>query len=1642
MYFKKLEMVGFKSFLNKTTLHFDPGITVIVGPNGCGKCLHYDSLVTLNNGSRVKIGDLVEKTLKNTESIKNLDDGFMVLENQQDMAILSLNPETLKIEPRPIYAFIKRKAPDYLLEIMTRSGKTVITTHYHPFFSINDGRIIDLKAEQLKVGTRIAVPRALAGLEYSLKLNLFDILKKFKSEDQVYLPYSEELADFLSSVKSTFNVSSEMVNSTGVKSLAVRSALNGQAMNVANFVKLLGYANIHEIPDFVKCMKSRGCGEITLPRQMTPEIARFLGYLISGGRMTKENQVWFVNEDEGIVRDFVSCANSAFGVEAKVFNYKKCAKDVLIFSAVLCKFLDRAFDFGISSVSRDKVVPSQIFNGDNEIIVQFLSALFEGDTYRSVGRKQNGAYFEYATASRKLAEGVSNLLLRLGIQCILKKKLKSATNTKIKTSMAYYSIYIYGLENARKLANQLHFVGEKSKRLEQIRQLRLKTNLNLDLIPEINRIFKVLIKEAGIKIKKIRKVSSRLAAYYENRCLPSRQGLLEALSIVAEHGQISGLAKSIFDYLKMLANSDIYWDEVVSIKRVYSEKWVYDLSILGNHNFIAQDMIVHNSNIFDSIRWVLGEQSVKALRGSKMEDVIFNGTDNKEPLGLAEVSMTFSNENKLFPIEDEEFTITRRIFRSGESEYLLNKVPVRLKDISELFMGTGVGADSYSLIEQGKIDLILSSRPEDRRMVFDEASGITKYKAQKKEALRKLEETEQNLLRINDIITEVKRQIGSLERQANKARRYKEVFEELKSKEVVLAGLETRKIIQEKEQLLSQIKELEETQQGNYQKISEIELRIKEENQKIKSLEDKVMELREQILRFENSIARNSQHAELNKERIQELENSKKSLQEQIKQTEIRIKLHTQKLDEFKKEFGSIKKILDEKQALLAAKEKEQQEILGLVKVSNEKINGAKKTILELASKHTSLKNNALDLNAKIQTLLARQRRLDIEKAKILEERATVDGSLAKAAEELTKSELEFNNSNLILENDKKQLEDLNKSLEAIKSEIQELEKNKAKLISQKDFLDKLKLKYEEETKAMNAIVLIEGDLQDNLSGIVVKIKATQTASSQDKGIFKNAQHKLIGEAKPIPLSTEEVEQKINQVAQELEVKLSQKLTLEKNIQGLNLKISQEEKQSRELEILVNNKRGETKNISERLAKINEEKDIVELELTDVKEELDNLNRLQKELNEKLANLETETKMQEDLIQYEQNSIISLNLKKEENLILSTQIKTELLSLNERINQEATTLKLLEDTFEQDKNTFQNLKKNIDDGEEKKKLLLAEIQQLEKENDELVLNKEKTKVTLKELQSHDKTILANLEDDNKCLEEERRSLEGIKTQLYNLGMQNQELDFKCQGIKERMQQAYKIDLDSILNRQPEILNTSVSVEGICVQIQTLKDKLDSYGTVNLVAIEEYDELKTRYDFLNQQQADLLSAKESLHEAITKINRTTKKMFTETFEKITAEFRNYFKLLFGGGDASIFLIDEGDPLESGIEIICRPPGKKLQNVLLLSGGEKALAAIALLFAIFKVKPSPFCVLDEIDAALDEANVDRYARLLQEFAKLSQFIVITHNKRTILNADVMYGITMEESGVSRIVSVRFSKDKVQSTESSAKIMQVLT
>jgi len=1018
------------------------------------------------------------------------------------------------------------------------------------------------------------------------------------------------------------------------------------------------------------------------------------------------------------------------------------------------------------------------------------------------------------------------------------------------------------------------------------------------------------------------------------------------------------------------------------------------------------------SNIFDAVRWVLGEQSVKALRGSQMEDVIFNGTDKREPLGMAEVTLTFDNLRRFFPVEHDEVMITRRIFRSGESEYLLNKTQVRLKDVLDLLMGTGIGAESYSLIQQGKIDLILSSRPEDRRLVFDEAAGITKYKSQKREALRKLEETEQNLLRATDIITEVKRQITSLERQANKARKYKEIFEELKTKEIRLGIFQKKSLHRHKEEIIDELTSLEKDEIALLDTMKSHELKINASGTETRGLENAMMAIKDEILNLDNCISRNAERIGLNKERITELEENKERLKIQIAEASERLKLDEQRIKELKSAYAGIDQHIEEKNVYLQRTKNELTNLETSTKSSLGAIHNAKAQILELAAKISDTKNKINNLTSKQQIHLARKKRLELEKAKIAEEKALADDNLAVLAAELKTIENSFAELNAKISALKNELSGYQDRIAQTAAGIENLQKQLLTLESNREFLEKLKTKYDDIGECMNAVLYLDKPPAEKVTGLVIKIKESFTDV------------KLSGEAKPIDLDTQRITEQINQIQEKINILKDEKISLQAEIEELNNNIINLGQGLRTQEINLANKKSSYQNVLETANKIKEEQDIITIELGDLGQEMAGIGQEAGQLESGLAMLISEQAQTEGLIASKQDDIAANAGTKEKLLVIITQVKAELDALNTRIDSDRVTIETLEDTYRRNLENLENLENQDSGAAIKKQALESEIIELnakiEKTTEEIRIKRE----TLEETEGKYKHLSDAMITIVKTIEAGRQKLDAIKNELHKLQMHIKDVDFKYTNVKERIFSAYKTDLDAL----DDIAQETGEEAGFDNEIKALKERLDSCGNVNLVAIEEYDELKKRYDFLTQQQNDLISAKESLLEAIAKVNRTTKKMFLETFEKICGEFRNHFRLLFNGGDARIFLVDEQDPLESGIEIICRPPGKKLQNVLLLSGGEKSLSAIALLFAIFKVKPSPFCVLDEIDAALDEANVDRFGTVVQEFAKESQFIFITHNKKTIANADVMYGITMEESGVSKIISVKFTDKKI--------------
>jgi len=1039
------------------------------------------------------------------------------------------------------------------------------------------------------------------------------------------------------------------------------------------------------------------------------------------------------------------------------------------------------------------------------------------------------------------------------------------------------------------------------------------------------------------------------------------------------------------------------------------------------------------SNVFDSIRWVLGEQSVKELRGADMEDVIFNGTEKKPSLGFAEVNLVLANESRALPMEHDEVIITRRLFRSGESEYLLNKNLVRLRDIQELLMGTGIGAEAYSLIQQGKVDLIVNARPEDRRVVFDEAAGITKYKAKRREALSKLKSTEDNLLRVNDIIIELKRQITSLERQASKAKKYQEEFEKLKNYEIELARYEIEHCQQKQQHFKENLKELEEKKASLVLKKQEAEILLNDETQNLEDLEQKLGDVRAEEIKIEGQVNLSQRQIGFNEERIQTLSEQDRRLHEQKEQLIERCRLEQEKVEVIKKDVVFLEENIQKAEAQLQINQEGLKELEKLIKESREVIQKDEERTLNLTSNQVSIRNEVTEIMKEVQGALARKRRLQLENEKVVGEKGTVDQKLQNLegqVEEVKKrvEELKQKKSERL-----QTIEDLQSRYNVLTERIDQLEKKKLFFISQKEFIEKLHVQYQEMPDPV-----IEGRLSTGAAplahqtGIIGKIKEVHNRGSS---------YEIVCETKFVELDLKQISAKIEEIAQEITGLAQEESILASQLQEQKNILREIEEKTQDEETTRSVLEAQKNDIFQEIKKLSEELNLVYSELEEVKESLIILKKKEDELNYRLDTITQDISWCQNDIKDKQ-ALISVKLQdKEETTVIIAQLQTAIQAEKDKLKVQQDNERMFSEALDNWLDEIKSIEDELKTHVLKQEQYVQETAVLKRNIEEDQIRKEFLKKVLTEHEIKKSAIVEKLNVIRNSLTSLEDNIEDLRQNIHAQQMSEQELGFNEKGIKDRLFQTYKIDLDQIDQmasaQAAEFASVDTAVktlnlEELNTEIERLKKRCESFGGVNLMAIEEFEELKERFNFLTKQQSDLLEAKSQLMSTITKINRTTREMFLETFTKVSEEFRVYFRTLFRGGEARLILNDAEDILESGIEIEARPPGKKLQNISLLSGGEKTLTAIALIFGIFKVNPSPFCVLDEIDAALDEANVDRFAYLLKEFSKIAQFIIITHNKKTIANSNVLYGITMEETGVSRVVSVKFSDEKTRELE----------
>ena len=1140
------------------------------------------------------------------------------------------------------------------------------------------------------------------------------------------------------------------------------------------------------------------------------------------------------------------------------------------------------------------------------------------------------------------------------------------------------------------------------------------------------------------------------------------------------------------------------------------------------------------SNVADAVRWVLGEQSVKQLRGSSMQDVIFAGTENRKPLSYAYVAITLDNSDHQLAIDYEEVTVARRLYRSGESEYLINGSPCRLKEVSELFYDTGIGKEGYSIIGQGQIDRILSGKPEERRELFDEAAGIVKFKRRKATAQKKLENERDNLVRVNDILAELERQVGPLERQSEKAKTYLKKKSELKEYDVNMFLLES-------EQIRSQQKDVED-------KFQIADAQLKESNADYEKIRTEYEQLGQSMAQMDekiNSIRENISNTSVMKEK---LESQIQILTEQIHTAEMTDEHLQSRLDAIDQEkaqrseqsatYIAEKEKLDEQLLEVQNRQNEAQEKLAAVQQEiarcNQGIENGQKELYELL-------NNKAGIQSKQQRFDTMLEQINIRKAELgkrLLDRKTQEADLNTVLSDYQK---ELEEVSLEIIDLKKKEEELTGKEKEWRDKLREngrkLEENQTAFHKQQSRLESLKniaerydgygnsIRKVMEQKASNPGLLgvvsdliqvekkyetaIETALGGNIQNIVTEDESTAKkmigflkqnrlgratflplTSVSAKGNPKN--ETLLDEEGVLGIANRLVkcDKKYDEVAAYLlgrvlvvdtidhAIALAKKnhyslhiVTLEgeylspggsmtggafKNSSNLLAR----KREIEELEQKVDSIRKELSELKNRREDIRTAIELNADELDQVKEELQqkylvqntakmNVDRAKQQRNESEAVF---TGLMGEKQQIEQQIEEIDNNKKQILDEIEYSKKRE-----QEINEESNAFqKILEEQAKLENEASQklsniqletaNIKQKVEFAQVNIDRINGEVEKFDAERADLLENaaqsKEDAKKKQQDIEEIKKTIAASGESHGKLEEELRESVakkEQMSADYRGFFQKQEEISKRCNDLdkeifrlnnqREKLKEAgeyqtnylweeYELTPHAALELQNDIYDDLTALKKMVAEV---KDEIRKLGDVNVNAIEEYKEVSERYQFLKGQHDDLVEAEQTLVGIIEDLDSGMRKQFSEKFAEIQKEFDASFKHLFGGGHGTLELVEDEDILECGIRIIAQPPGKKLQNMMQLSGGEKALTAIALLFAIQALKPSPFCLLDEIEAALDDSNVTRFASYLNKLTKNTQFIVITHRRGTMAAADRLYGITMQEKGVSTLVSV---------------------
>jgi chromosome segregation protein len=1143
------------------------------------------------------------------------------------------------------------------------------------------------------------------------------------------------------------------------------------------------------------------------------------------------------------------------------------------------------------------------------------------------------------------------------------------------------------------------------------------------------------------------------------------------------------------------------------------------------------------SNVVDAVKWVLGDRSPKSLRGEYMSDLIFSGSSSRKPSGMAQVSLHFFEVAGL-GIEPDQLEISRRLYRSGESEYLINNKVCRLKDIRELFMDTGVGVSAYSIIEQGRIDQLLHASKVDRRLIFEEAAGISKYKAHKKEALRKLERTEQNMLRVADILTEVQKQLRSIKYQAGKARNYLQYTHRLKELRVNYSLTEYHRII-------TQTGEKKTTLSGLEEKFSSVAADVAKHDAALSDLGKTIIETETRINRCDNSLVALKSKTEQQLERIEFLKSRSEESQQRKVNAAGQIRTLSEQNSQLTDSLVKCKEQLQENEKLFTQKRQQLAELEDTITETNNQYAGIeadladeKSGIIDIVRRTAQLHNEIQSINtyrnnlsgqknrlsgradaakAQLQQLLTEKARLqarlsDIQKVlaelqesldakrtqiqKLETTRTDVNEHLTQARETRSAlasefkvlSDMEAKRQGLsdsvrnilrahadaahnscdyvegivadIITADPKHAAAVEAALEGKTdaivinstsnflhdSQIREKLQNRVKLIcadNVEPFVDTCDLsqypsvlgrvvefvnydgKYARLAwKLLGHTVLVEsmaaaielsltlgpkytfvtpdGDTFDNGHCISIGPVGTATALISRKSRLSQLQDELA-----------RVSSQIRQLENQLQQNSRQSEHLAKLCQDLRTAVYEANTQKLDIE-------SKQRLIEQDIKRLGDEQPVITGEIEMLRHQM--TESVQKEYNskQKLEELEAINNDRTVRIEELQAQLASKKVLTEDKMHSLTQLKVEIGQITEQQNSANQRIATLQSQLLHGRTALESAKTELTECDSQITQIQRDILSTEAGVSELFVEREQAQKTSMQMHQKVAAMLAEQNETEQLLKQKRTEQTDIEQQMHEVQLELSQLAVKNEDLTQRVAEELQIDL---ARAYESFQAEDVDWDRIRDEIAELRGKIERLGNVNIDAIKEQETLQQRYEFLAGQAEDLNKSKSQLEQLISRINKQSKQKFNVTFEQVRNNFHEVFRKLFGGGKADIFLEDQQDILECGIEIVAKPPGKETRSISLLSGGEKSLTALALLFAVFKNKPSPFCFLDEVDAALDEANNERFNMIVQEFQKNSQFIIITHSKRTMSIVDVLFGVTMQTQGVSKKISVTF-------------------